>query len=276
MGPQVEAAIRIGSFVSLLLALATWEALAQRRKLTASKTARWFGNFALLAINSVAVRLAFAVGIVGVASEAQAQQWGLFNNIDLPNWLEIVLAVVLLDFAIYLQHVLFHAVPLLWRLHMVHHADPDFDVTTGLRFHTLEIALSLGIKVVAVILLGAAPLAVLLFEVLLNATSMFSHSNVRMPAWIDSALRCFVVTPDMHRVHHSMIPQETNSNYGFNVPWWDYLLGTYRAQPRDGHEAMRIGLEKIPASQAVGLHWLLALPFVGERLVGQKPELPSK
>lgn len=262
--PEYEGPIRIGAFFVMLLLMGLWERFAPRRALVASKPARWASNIALLAINSVAVRIGFAIGLAGIALAAQDQRWGMFNFTSLPGWLEIVLAVLLLDLAIYLQHVLFHAVPLLWRLHMVHHADIDFDVTTGLRFHTLEIALSLGIKAGAIVLLGASPLAVLIFEVLLNVTSMFSHSNVRMPAWLDSVLRLIVVTPDMHRVHHSVIPSETNSNYGFNLPWWDYLLRTYRPQPRDGHEAMRIGLDQIPASRAVWLHWLLALPFVGD------------
>ena len=261
MGQEIEEGIRIGVFVGLLIALALWETIAQRRRLTANKPVRWFSNVGLLVINSVAVRLAFAAGLTGVALEAQRRGWGLLNILFLPAWLDFTLAVILLDLAIYAQHVLFHAVPLLWRLHMVHHADPDFDVTTGLRFHTLEIALSLGIKVAAIILIGASPVAVLTFEVVLNATSMFSPSNVWVPAWLDSVLRCLVVTPDMHRIHHSTIPQETNSNFGFNVPWWDYLFRTYRAQPRDGHEAMRIGLDYIPPKRAVWLHSLLAIPF---------------
>jgi sterol desaturase/sphingolipid hydroxylase (fatty acid hydroxylase superfamily) len=171
---------------------------------------------------------------------------------------------VYLDFAIYLQHVMFHAVPLLWRLHMVHHADLDIDATTGVRFHVLEILISMGIKMAAVVLLGAPALAVLIFEVLLNATSMFSHGNARMPAWLERLLRLFVVTPDMHRVHHSIHPNETNSNFGFNAPWWDYLFGTYKAQPADGHEGMTIGLEQFrDERRADRLHWMLLLPFVG-------------
>jgi Sterol desaturase len=275
MDQQTESAIRISVFLGLLLALAAWEAVAQRRRLTYQKPMRWMANIGLLVLNSAAVRLAFVAGIVGVAYEAQRHGWGLLNWTPLPVWLETALAVVILDFALYLQHVLFHAVPLLWRLHMVHHADPDFDVTTGLRFHTLEIVLSLGIKAGVIVLLGAPPPAVLIFEVLLNATSMFSHSNANMPKWLDSALRWIVVTPDMHRVHHSMISRETNSNFGFNVPWWDYLFGTYRAQPQDGHEKMKIGLEFIPAKRAIALHWLLTLPFVA-RLPAARYEGPWK
>ncbi len=254
--------MRLAAFALLLVALGVWEVAAPRRRLSASKPARWLANLTLAAINSALVRLALALGATGVAAGVQSLGWGLLNNIALPAWLEFGLAVLALDLAIYFQHVLFHAVPLLWRLHLVHHADPDFDVTTGLRFHTVEIALSMLIKIAAIVLLGPSPLAVLAFEVLLNATSMFNHSNVRMPAAVDRVVRLLVVTPDMHRVHHSTIPIETNSNFGFNFPWWDFLLGTYRAQPRDGHEAMKIGLAHVPASRAVGLQWLLALPLV--------------
>jgi sterol desaturase/sphingolipid hydroxylase (fatty acid hydroxylase superfamily) len=259
---EYEPAIRMGVFVAVLIVMAIWERIAPRRTLVASKPARWIGNLALVVLNSIAVRLAFALGAVGVALEAQARGFGLLNNLARPGWLAILLGAILLDFAIYLQHVLFHAVPLLWRLHMVHHADLDFDVTTGLRFHTLEILLSMGIKVAAIVVIGPPPLAVLLFEIVLNAGSMFSHSNVRLPLWLDRVLRLVVVTPDMHRVHHSTIRSETNSNYGFNLPWWDYLFGTYQAQPSAGHEEMHIGLAQIPPKRAVALHWLLALPFI--------------
>jgi len=259
---QIESLLRLSVFVGLLVALGTWELVAPRRRLVASKPVRWFSNIALVALNSVAIRLFFVLGLVGVAAHAASRRWGVLNNVELPPLLEVVLAVICLDLAVYLQHVMFHAVPLLWRLHMVHHADPDFDVTTGLRFHTLEIGISLAIKASAVVLLGAAPLAVLVFEVLLNATSMFSHSNVRMPPGWDALLRLFVVTPDMHRVHHSMNPTETNSNFGFNAPWWDYLFGTYRSAPACGHEQMRIGLDHISPDRATWLPWLLALPFI--------------
>jgi sterol desaturase/sphingolipid hydroxylase (fatty acid hydroxylase superfamily) len=183
---------------------------------------------------------------------------------DLPAWLAVLLAVIALDFVLYLQHVLFHALPFLWRLHRVHHADLDIDVTTGLRFHTLEIILSLGIKAAAIVLLGAPALAVLIFEVLLNATSMFNHANVKLPRWLDVILRLLLVTPDMHRVHHSADARETNSNFGFNLPWWDYLLGTYLAQPAKSHEEMTIGLAELrEESRAERLLWMLLLPFVG-------------
>ena len=213
----------------MLLLLAGWEVRAPRRQLVTSRRLRWASNLGLLVLNTVAIRVLLAFGAVGIALIAHERSWGLFNNISWPARLAIPLSVIALDLALYLQHVMFHAVPALWRLHMVHHADLDFDVTTGLRFHTVEVLLSMGIKVAAIVVLGPPAVAVLIFEVLLNATSMFNHSNIWMPSWLDRIVRMFIVTPDMHRVHHSLHPHETNSNFGFNLPWWDYLLGTYRA-----------------------------------------------
>jgi sterol desaturase/sphingolipid hydroxylase (fatty acid hydroxylase superfamily) len=210
------------------------------------------------------VRLIAPLGVTGVAVLAQSHGWGLFNNAALPDWLAVMVCVVAFDLTLYLQHVMFHAVPLLWRLHMVHHADLDFDVTTGVRFHTFEILLSLGIKSAVALLLGPPVLAVILFEVLLNATSMFGHGNVRMPARLDGLLRWIVVPPDMHRVHHSAVAGETNSNFGFNLSWWDYLLGTYRDQPKTGHDGMTIGLSHLRDERQVErLHSMLLLPFEG-------------
>jgi sterol desaturase/sphingolipid hydroxylase (fatty acid hydroxylase superfamily) len=261
---NAESVIRLGVFSGVLVLMALAELVAPRRHLTAGKRLRWFSNLGLVVLNSVAARLVLPLGAVGVALLAEERGWGLLNNLPLRAWVAVALSVVALDLAIYLQHVLFHALPLLWRLHMVHHADLDFDVSTGLRFHTLEILLSLGIKAATVVLLGAPALGVLVFEVLLNATSMFSHGNVRLPAWLDRVLRWVVVTPEMHRVHHSVHPVETNSNFGFNLPWWDYLLGTYRAQPADGHEGMAIGLQQFREEKlADRLPAMLALPFVG-------------
>ncbi|HZU38044.1 MAG TPA: sterol desaturase family protein [Gemmataceae bacterium] len=257
-----EPAVRLGLFASTFLLMAVWELLAPRRRPTTSRGVRWFSNLGLVALDTVAVRFLVPLTAVGMAVYAQERGWGLFPNVRVPNWLAIILSVVALDFIIYLQHVLFHAVPVLWRLHLVHHADLDFDVTTGVRFHVLEIALSLGIKLAAVVLLGAPAIAVLFFEVLLNATSLWSHGNVRLPSWLDRILRLVLVTPDMHRVHHSVHPQETNSNFGFNLPWWDYLLGTYRAQPSKGHEGMTIGLEQFREGWVDRLHWMLLLPFI--------------
>lgn len=265
-----EPAIRLGCFAGVLALMALWEVLAPRRRLTTGRPLRWGSNLGLVALDAIAVRFALPLAALGAAMVARQRGWGLFNNVALPDWLAVVLSVAALDFAVYLQHVLFHAVPVLWRLHMVHHADLDFDVTTGVRFHVLEILLSMGVKMAAVLLFGAPALAVLIFEVVLNATSMFSHGNVRLPRRLDRLLRLVVVTPDMHRVHHSVRPSETNSNFGFNVPWWDYLLGTYRDQPADGHEGMTIGLSQFrDERRADRLHWMLLLPFVGR--VGDYP-----
>lgn len=259
---RTEPLIRLGSFAGVFLAMALWELLAPRRELAVGKPLRWTSNLGLVFLNSVLLRLIAPVGAVGIALIAESNGWGLFRNIAVPRWLAFVGSLLLLDLAIYLQHVMFHAVPAFWRLHMVHHADLDFDVTTGLRFHTVEILLSFGIKAAVVVLLGASATAVLVFEVLLNATSMFNHSNVRMPLWLDRVVRWLVVTPDMHRVHHSIHARETNSNFGFNLPWWDRLLGTYRDQPADGHTGMTIGLIQYREERVADrLHRMLLLPF---------------
>jgi sterol desaturase/sphingolipid hydroxylase (fatty acid hydroxylase superfamily) len=258
-----EPAIRLGCFAGVLLLMALWEVLAPRRPLTVRRPLRWTSNLALAALNTLAVRFLFPLGAVGVAVIAQERTWGVLNNVAVAGWLAVVMSVVLLDLAIYLQHVLFHAVPVLWRLHQVHHADLDFDATTGVRFHTIEIVLSMGIKMAAIVLLGAPALGVVIFEVTLNATSVFNHGNVRLPAWLDRLLRLVVVTPEMHRVHHSIIVRETNSNFGFNLPWWDYLFGTYRARPAAGHEGMTIGLSYLRDERQVDrLPGMLALPLV--------------
>jgi sterol desaturase/sphingolipid hydroxylase (fatty acid hydroxylase superfamily) len=209
----------------------------------------------------VVVRLVYPAAAVGTALLAEARGWGLFRALEAPTWLAIAASVILLDLAIYLQHVLFHAVPVLWRLHRMHHADLEFDVTTGVRFHPIEILLSIGIKLGVVAALGTPAVAVLVFEVLLNATSMFNHGNVWLPAQIDRELRWIVVTPEMHRVHHSVVPRETNSNFGFNLPWWDRLFGTYRAQPAAGHEGMTIGIAQFRDPSEVRLDRMLIQPF---------------
>ena len=215
----------------------------------------------MAALDTVATRIVAPVGAVGFALLAQTRGWGLFNVIALPTWLELVLAVLLLDLAIYLQHRIFHYVPVLWRLHRMHHADLDVDVTTGARFHPIEILLSLGIKFVVIVSLGAPPVGVLIFEILLNATSMFNHSNVTLPLSLEPVLRALVVTPDMHRVHHSILRRETDSNFGFNFPWWDRLFGTYRPQPEAGHDAMTLGIEQFRESKEQRLDRMLTQPF---------------
>ena len=199
-----------------------------------------------------------------MAALVEKEGWGLLNNFSPPYWISVLAAIVALDFAIYLQHVMVHAVPLFWRLHRMHHADLDFDVTTGARFHPVEILLSMGIKLGVVAVLGPPVVAVVIFEVLLNGSSMFNHSNIRLPLWLDRVLRWFVVTPDMHRVHHSVIPRETNSNFGFNLPWWDRLFGTYRAQPEAGHEAMTIGISQFREPKYLRLDRLLLQPLLGK------------
>ena len=242
--------------------MAAWELAAPRRQLTQSKAVRWYSNLGIVVLNTVLARIVFPLAPVAVAIVAAERGWGIFNVIDIPPGLAIVAAVAILDFAIYLQHVMVHAVPMLWRLHRMHHADLDFDVTTGARFHPVEILLSIAIKMAVIVLIGAAPVAVLIFEVVLNATSMFNHSNVALPLGLDRVLRLFVVTPDMHRVHHSELPFETNSNFGFNLPWWDRLFGTYRNQPEKGHDAMTIGIDLFRDPGDLHLPKMLAQPFV--------------
>src|SRR6266853_2540055 len=224
-----EPYIRLGVFGAVLLAMAIWEFYAPRRKQTIRRSLRWPNNLGVVVVDTLLVRLVFPTTAVGLAIVAEAHGWGLFNAITLPVWIAVVSSVILLDLAIYFQHVLFHAVPALWRLHRMHHADLEFDVTTGLRFHPVEILLSMVIKLAVIAALGAPPLAVLVFEVLLNATSMFNHGNVQLPRSIDRVLRKILVTPEMHRVHHSIEPAETNTSFGFNLPWWDRLLVTYLA-----------------------------------------------
>lgn len=237
-----EPQLRLIVFLGVLVAMALWELAAPRRRREIPRVIRWTNNLGLVVIDTIVLRLSFPILAVGLAVIAQDSGWGLFNIIDAPGWVAVIVSIVVLDLVIYLQHVMFHAVPALWRLHRMHHADLEFDVTTGLRFHPVEILLSMGIKLAVVAALGPPAVAVLIFEVLLNATAMFNHSNIRLPMLVDRFLRLIVVTPDMHRVHHSIIPEETNSNFGFNLPWWDRLLGTYKAQPKAGHEGMTIGI----------------------------------
>lgn len=258
-----ESAIRLIFFVGVFAGVAVGELVVPRRSLTTSKPARWFANIGIIVINTALLRLIFGAAAIAMALYAAQQGWGLFNSIQVPSWIAVVLSVIALDFVIYLQHVMFHAVPAFWRLHMMHHADMDIDVTTGTRFHPLEILLSMLIKVTAVAVLGAPAVAVLIFEVLLNATSMFNHGNIRLPLGLDRFLRLIVVTPDMHRVHHSVFPVETNSNFGFNMPWWDRLMGTYRAQPSLGHDGMTIGLNQFRDPALLTLPRILILPFIG-------------
>jgi sterol desaturase/sphingolipid hydroxylase (fatty acid hydroxylase superfamily) len=261
--PINEATIRLGVFISVFSAMALWEAVAPRRPRSYSRFQRWPSNLAIVALNTALARVLFPTAAVGLALLAEKRGWGLLNNLPISPWAALVASVVLLDLAIYLQHVMFHAVPALWRVHRMHHADFDFDVTTGTRFHPIEIVLSILIKFGAVAALGAPVLGVLIFEVVLNATSMFNHGNVRIPVGFDRCLRWLVVTPDMHRVHHSIVVGETNSNFGFNLPWWDRLLGTYRDQPAADHDRMTIGIEQFRELRELWLDRMLLQPFRG-------------
>ena len=259
-----EQFIRLAAFCGVFALMAIWELIGPRRTQTIGRGRRWPNNLGVVVVDTLLVRIFFPTTAVGLALIANGHGLGLFNVVPLPAWIGVVASVILLDLAIYFQHVLFHAVPALWRLHRMHHADLDIDVSTGLRFHPIEILLSMVVKLAVVLALGASALAVLLFEVLLNATSMFNHSNVRMQEGFDGVLRWFIVTPDMHRVHHSILAGETNSNFGFNLPWWDRLFGTYRAQPAAGHEAMTIGIEQFRDPRELGLDRMLLQPFRGE------------
>lgn len=258
---DTESMVRMVFFFGILIVVALWELVAPRRRLTVSKVDRWAINLGIILIDSVLVRLVFGLGAIAVAWAAKKSGWGLFNYLQLPFALSVVCSVFILDLVIYLQHLLFHVTPLLWRLHMMHHADLDIDVTTGLRFHPIEILISMVIKMATVAALGPPVLAVLVFEVTLNGTAMFNHGNIRMPVAVDRILRLLVVTPDMHRVHHSVTIRETNSNFGFNFPWWDRLLGTYRAQPVAGHQNMTIGLSQFREPERLKLPNLLIMPF---------------
>ncbi len=267
-----ESLIRLAAFGGVLAVMALWEVVAPRRRRSMPRLLRWFGNLGVVAIGTVLIRLVFPVLAVGVAMVAAERGWGLFNVIEVPGWIAFVVSVLLLDLAIYAQHVMFHAVPVLWRLHRMHHADLDFDVTTGVRFHPVELLLSMGIKLGVVAVLGPPAAAVLVFEVLLNATAMFNHGNVRLPLALDRYLRWIVVTPDMHRVHHSVYPVETNSNYGFNLPWWDRLFRTYTAQPRDGHDGMTIGIEQFRTRRDLWLDKMLIQPLRSRTIAPENPK----
>ena len=258
-----EPAIRMAVFFGILIGMAALEITAPRRRVEIPRLVRWSNNLGLVVLDALLVRFVFPVVAVGLAVIAQKNGWGLLNQFSMPIWIATILAVLALDFAIYLQHVLFHAVPALWRLHRVHHSDLEFDVTTGVRFHPFEILISMAIKLLLVLALGPSAIAVLIFEILLNGTSLFNHSNIRLPSRIDAALRLFIVTPDMHRVHHSILPSETNSNFGFSLPWWDRILGTYLSQPSAGHTDMTIGIEQFRTRRDMWLDRLLFQPFRG-------------
>lgn len=270
-----EPLFRLAAFSLVFVAMAVWERLAPRRRLHFRRAERWPHNLALLAIDVAVVRIFAPTAVIGVALAAEANGWGWLNASSLPHWAVAVIAILLLDLAIYFQHVTFHAVPALWRLHRVHHADVDLDVTSGTRFHPLEILVSTGIKCGAVAAIGAPAAAVLAFEIILNATSVFNHANVRIPGAVDRWLRWLVVTPDMHRIHHSIRYNETSSNFGFNSPWWDRLFGTYRAQPAAGHEGMVIGVDTFRSRDDLRIDRLLLQPWrdtPGGYSINRRPE----
>ncbi len=270
MTAQQEATIRLGLFLGVLVLIAVIESLAPRKTRTYSRIFRWTNNLALTALNTAVVRFVLPLSAVAVAQIALQKQWGLLHLFNLPTWANILIAVVSLDLLIYFQHVISHSIGMFWRLHRVHHADHDIDVTTGLRFHPLEILLSMLLKMAAIVLLGAHPLAVMIFEVLLNATAMFNHGNINLPIRFDKILRLILVTPDMHRIHHSQQRDETDSNYGFNLPWWDYLFKTYRAEPRLGQNDMKIGLPEFPGSDVQRLDVMLLLPLSNKNQADEK------
>ena len=260
-----EASIRLSFFLGIFAVMAAWEFVAPRRALTVSKVVRWANNLGLVFLNTLILRFLFPAAAVGMAAFTNEQGWGLLNYYEVPPTIALIASIVVMDFVIYIQHVMVHAIPVLWRLHRVHHADLDYDVTTGARFHPIEIILSMLIKFATILLLGPPVVAVVIFEVMLNATAMFNHSNVRLNLVVDKWLRLLVVTPDMHRVHHSVEDDETNSNFGFSLPWWDRLFGTYRDQPRGGHKNMTIGIRTFrETKQTSWLSGMLVMPFIGK------------
>ncbi|MEJ2394068.1 MAG: sterol desaturase family protein [Candidatus Thiodiazotropha sp.] len=258
-----EQTIRLGAFLGIFALIALWELASPRRQQSLSRLQRWSSNLGLVALNTLLLRLLFPAAAVGMAAFAGAQGWGLLNYLAWPFWLQLLLSLILLDLVIYLQHVMVHAVPALWRLHRVHHADLEYDLTTGARFHPIEIILSMLIKITTIAALGPPVVAVVLFEVILNGMAMFNHGNIELPGAVDRILRRLIVTPDMHRVHHSVEVDETNSNFGFNLSLWDRLMGTYREQPRQGQLGMQIGIDSLRDPRITNrLDGMLRIPFI--------------
>ncbi len=276
---QGDDLIRFGVFAVVFIVMAVVEFAWPKRKLIASKGRRWFTNIGISVTAGLLIRLmtmaVVPIAAVTAAFYAEDHEYGLLNQVSWPAWVKVVVSLVLLDLAIWAQHLASHKIPVLWRLHKVHHADRDIDVTTAVRFHPIEIGLSMLWKIVVVLLLGAPPLAVFLFEVILNACAMFNHANVALPGWADAILRLVVVTPDMHRVHHSVLRREHDSNYGFNLSLWDRLFRTYTAQPKGGHQGMTIGLTSYQSAEPSKLGWSLILPFRRSPSLGNKSESGS-
>jgi sterol desaturase/sphingolipid hydroxylase (fatty acid hydroxylase superfamily) len=274
MSPTAEILVRVGAYAAVFAALAAWEFAAPRRALLAGRGPRWPGNLGVLLVDILTVRLLVPTAAVGAAVVAAEHGWGLFNLLPLPGWAAGLAGFVLLDLVIYAQHFVFHHVPVLWRLHRMHHADLDLDLTTGVRFHPIEILISIAIKIAVVMAFGIPALAVLVFEVVLNATSMFNHANVALPRRFEPVVRWLVVTPQMHQVHHSVDRVETDSNFGFNLPWWDRLFGTYRAAPKAGEAGMTIGLPAFRDPAELRLDRLLTQPFRDDA-AASRPERPT-
>mgnify|MGYP006272646707 CR=1 FL=1 len=268
---NLEPILRLSVFIGVFLAMALWERRGPKRALDLPRGRRWLTNWAIAALDTLVVRLLFPLAAVGAALDAGAQGWGLFHALAWPGWLEFALTLIALDFAIWLQHLVSHKVPILWRVHRVHHADRDIDVTTAIRFHPVEIALSMALKIGLVYALGADPWAVIAFEVILNGCAMFNHANITLPAPVERALRLVIVTPDMHRIHHSVERREHDSNYGFNLSVWDRLFGVYTADPAKGHQGMEIGLRPWRDDRPARLGWALALPFRSEGMTEDAP-----
>jgi len=258
---DADSALRAGAFLAAFAAVALWEALAPRRRRALARARRWPANLGLLLVDIAVLRIVAPGAAIATAVMAQSRGWGVLSALELPAWAAILASVALLDLVIYFQHVTFHAVPTLWRLHRVHHADLDFDATTGVRFHPVEILISTMLKCAAIVAIGASPMAVIVFEALLNATSLFNHANASLPPRVERWVRRFIVTPDMHRVHHSIEYDESSSNFGFNLPLWDRLFGTYRAQPRVAHESMTLGVDAFREPADSRLDQLLVQPL---------------
>jgi sterol desaturase/sphingolipid hydroxylase (fatty acid hydroxylase superfamily) len=276
---QSDGLIRLAAFAAVFLLMAAIELIRPKRRLSVSKPRRWLTNLGIAGVDTLVLRLmamlAVPVAAVAAAFFAKERGLGLLNQVDWPYWVKLVIALLALDLAIWFQHLVSHKVPVFWRLHQVHHADRDIDVTTAVRFHPVEIALSMLWKIAVVIPLGASPFAVFLFEVILNACAMFNHANIALPAWLDRALRLFIVTPDMHRVHHSVLYREHNRNYGFNLSLWDRLFRTYLAQPEAGHQGMTIGLPPYQSEAPTRFGWSLWLPF-GQQKPGMRNRNPAR
>ncbi|MDE0112285.1 MAG: sterol desaturase family protein [Albidovulum sp.] len=275
---------RIAVFVGALAILAIAEVIVPKQRHEIPRLIRWTNNFGVVIVDALLVRIVFPVAATGLAVVAHEEGWGLLNIMAAPGWLAFLASFLFFDFVIYIQHVVLHAVPALWRLHRMHHADLEFDVSTGLRFHPGEILLSFALKLAVVLAIGPPAAAVLVFEIVLNATSMFNHSNIRIPPRADRLLRWILVTPDMHRIHHSVYPTDNNSNFGFNLPWWDRLLGTYRSKPKDGYRNMTIGLDEFRTRRDLWLDRMLTQPFRNDpeedasvsEITSSKPEKPEE